>query len=214
MFALLRLGQLCLYQGSWEEAAGYLEESSAIARGVGHLSPLRWAQALLAECELLAGRLEAARRRVVPLLDGTSIEEAGVLPLLLVLARVHLELEETDQAAASTGQGVRYARQRKGRRPLAEALWVHALVALRQGEVDTALSALEEGLTLAGAMPYPHGEARLLHVYGLLHIQQGARDPARERLEAALAIFLRLGALKDIERVAQALADLEQGSQL
>jgi hypothetical protein len=69
MLALLRLGQLRLCQGSGDEAARYLEESSAIAGRVGHLRPIRWAQALLADCDLQSGRPEAARRRLVPLLD-------------------------------------------------------------------------------------------------------------------------------------------------
>jgi hypothetical protein len=50
-------------------------------------------------------------------------------------------------------------------------------------------------------MPYPYGEARLLHVYGQMHVAKGEPGPARQRLEAALAIFRRLGARKDAERV-------------
>jgi tetratricopeptide (TPR) repeat protein/transcriptional regulator with XRE-family HTH domain len=207
-FPLIHLGQLCLYQGLGEEAARYLEESSAIARGVGHLGPLRLAQALLAECDLLAGRPEAARRRLMPLLDGTSVGEVGTVPMLLVLARVQLEIGETDRAAARAGQCVRHLRETNSQRPLAEALWVQALVAIRQGDVHAAEQALEEGLTLARAMPYPHGEGRLLHVYGLLHLQQGEPAPARERLEAALAILQQLGARKDIERTEHVLATL------
>ena len=57
-------------------------------------------------------------------------------------------------------------------------------------------------------MPYPYGEARLLHVYGQMHVARGEPGPAHARLEAALAIFRRLGALKDVERVEQALVDL------
>jgi hypothetical protein len=55
-------------------------------------------------------------------------------------------------------------------------------------------------------MPYPQIEGRLLHVYGLLHVAKGELGPAQERLEAALAIFRRLGARKDAERVERALA--------
>src|SRR5436190_8651503 len=57
-------------------------------------------------------------------------------------------------------------------------------------------------------MPYPYAAARLLHVYGEMHAQKRELEPARERLEAALAIFRRLGARKDVERVEQALATL------
>jgi len=208
MFALLYLGHLCLYQGAGDEAARYLEESSAIASRVGFLSSLRRAEALLAEWELRAGRPEAARGRLLPLLDGLIVEEPRVLPMLLVLARAYLELGETDQAAACAGQCVRHARETSSRRLLAEALWVQALVALRQEDAYTAARDVEEGLTLARSMSYPHGEGRLLQVSGMLHSKKGEPGPARERLEAALAIFRRLGARKDVERAEQLLFTL------
>jgi hypothetical protein len=41
-----------------------------------------------------------------------------------------------------------------------------------------------------------------------MHAERGEPERARERLEAALAIFRRLGARKDIERVEQLLSRL------
>jgi hypothetical protein len=61
-------------------------------------------------------------------------------------------------------------------------------------------------VALARSMPYPYAEGRLLHVYGELHVAKGEPVPARERLEAALALFQRLGARKDVERVEQVIA--------
>jgi hypothetical protein len=68
-----------------------------------------------------------------------------------------------------------------------------------------AQAALEEDLALVRPMPYPYAEARLLQVYGMLYIQKGDTAQARERLEAALAIFRRLGARKDVEQTEQLL---------
>jgi hypothetical protein len=87
---------------------------------------------------------------------------------------------------------------------------VQSMVATRQGHWHEAEQALEEGIALAGAMPHPYAESRLLHVYGQMHLQKGEPTSARERLEVALAIFRRLGARKDIERVEQDLATIEQ----
>ena len=67
---------------------------------------------------------------------------------------------------------------------------------------------LDEGLALARSMPYPYAEARLLHVHGQLLAVQGEPELARKRLEAALAIFRRLGARKDLERTEQLVATL------
>jgi hypothetical protein len=91
---------------------------------------------------------------------------------------------------------------------LVDALWVQAMVATRQGRWAEAERTLEEGLALARRMPYPYAEGRLLHAYGQMHVAKGEPGPARQRLEAALAIFRRLGARKDAERVDQAMAGL------
>jgi hypothetical protein len=85
---------------------------------------------------------------------------------------------------------------------------VQALVLLAQERWHEAEQTLEEGLALTRSMPYPHGEGRLLEVYGRLHLARGEPVAGRERLEAALAVFLRLGARKDVERVEQLLSVL------
>jgi hypothetical protein len=43
-----------------------------------------------------------------------------------------------------------------------------------------------------------------------MHVAKGEPGPARQRLEAALAIFRRLGARKDAERVEGTLTALRQ----
>jgi hypothetical protein len=91
---------------------------------------------------------------------------------------------------------------------LMDALRVQAQVFTRQQRWDKTLCSLEDGLALARAMPYPYAEARLLHVYGQMYGEKGEPALAREQWEAALAIFRRLGARPEAERVAAALADL------
>jgi hypothetical protein len=117
---------------------------------------------------------------------------------------------EVTAAAQLVGQVVTDARSRGDRLALIDALRVQALAAIRQERWDDATQVLEEGISLAHALPYPYAEGRLLQVYGDMYIQKGEADPARERLEAALAIFRRLGAHKDVERTEQALAGLVQ----
>jgi tetratricopeptide (TPR) repeat protein len=203
-FPLLDLGRLCLAEGSWEEAVGYLEQSCAIATRSGDLNPLRWAQLELAEHDLVLGRPEAARARLLPLLDRPGQEEGQVIFLLPALAQAQLELGEVEQAAALVGQSVQRARAEGNRRALVNALRVQALVLTRQSAWAAAERAVEEGLALARSMPYPYAEARLLHVYGDLHGRQGHAQAARECLAAALAVFQRLGARKDAECIARA----------
>ena len=65
---------------------------------------------------------------------------------------------------------------------------------------------------VARSVPYPYAEARLLHAYGAMHALKGEQDQAPERLDAAMVIFRRLGARKDVERVEQELAALRAKS--
>ena len=204
----LGLARLCLAEGAWEEASRHLDEGVALVAHLDDPATLQCARCALAERDLVEGRAEAARARLVPLLDRVPLEGV-IVPWLPVLeAWAQLEGGDVERAAGVVAQAISRARALRYQVSLVDALWVQARVAIRQERREEAHRSLEEGLALARSMPYPYAEARLLRVYGEIHLQKGEPGPARERLEAALAIFQRLGACKDIERVAQAIADL------
>jgi hypothetical protein len=161
----------------------------------------------MAERDLLVGRPDRARARLLPLLDRPGLQELYVTNLLPPLAGAHLELGEVAEAAEIVAQAIARAQAQDNKLALVDALRVAAMVALRRQRVAEVEQALEEGLALARTMPQPYAEARLLQVSGQMHLQKGEVGLARERLEAALAIFRRLGARQDAERVAQAMAD-------
>jgi tetratricopeptide (TPR) repeat protein len=203
---LVHHAQLCLATCSQATARGHLEEMLSIP---GHgASVRRPAHRLLAECDILEGQPQAARARLLPLLDRPGLEEWDVTALLPILAWAHLDLGDSALAEDTLTQAFRRARAGNHRLALAEALRVQALLALRQERWVEAERALDEGLALAEQMPYPYAEGRLLHLYGRMHGRKGEPGPARERLEAALRIFQRLGASRDIEHVQQDLATL------
>ncbi len=210
IYVQLFLARLSLAEGDWAAVALAGGEATTLARGAGDLQGLRWASGVLAELEILEGRAEAARERLVPLLDRPGLEECDVTMLLPVLAWAHLERGQVDEAAEVVDQALRRARSEEMRLVLVEALRVRALVALRREQWDEAARGLEEGLALARAMPYPYAEARLLQVYGVVHGQKREPAAARERLEAAQVLFARLGARRDSARVEQALGALSQ----
>lgn len=199
-------GTLSCVEGCWEEARHCLEAAVALATRIGDQQSLRMATASLAELDVLEGHAEAARMRLVPLLDRPGLEEFDVTAFLPVLAWAYLELGDQAQAEQTIDQALRRMRAENLRLMLANALRVHAMILIRQARWDAATSALEEGLAVACAMPYPYAKGRLLQVYGQMHTARGEPFPARERLEAALAVFRWLGARKDIEQVAQLLA--------
>jgi tetratricopeptide (TPR) repeat protein len=198
------LGEYCLAAGKWDEATRYLDEAKAAAeyRVVGRF---RHAQGLLAELDLYNGRSEAARDRLLPL----AVAENTFAPWIRTqLAWAYLELGEVTLAAETVARALQQSRAEKHLVRLVDGLHVQAMVLARLGQVEEAAVALDEGLALAPTLPYPYGEARLLAVYGRLHAQQGQPEQARARLEASLAIFQRLGAQKDRERVEREIAGL------
>jgi transcriptional regulator with XRE-family HTH domain/tetratricopeptide (TPR) repeat protein len=165
-----------------------------------------------AEYELMEGKSAAAHARLMALRDRMAkewdegfLDLVGVLPLL---GRARLDLGECEPAEQVAALATSRARARGDRLPLVEALWVHgmALACLRRWAEATA--SLEEALALARALPYPYAEGRLQRAYGQLLAEQGEPRAARERLEAARAIFTRLGARRDSERVEGDLAAL------
>jgi transcriptional regulator with XRE-family HTH domain/tetratricopeptide (TPR) repeat protein len=202
--AVVFLAELYLSAGEWDEATRCLGEALAAAgRNGAYGGRIRHAQILRAEYDLLTGHPEAARDRLLPLQDA---EDTWNKWLQTHLAWAYLELGDARRAADTMATIVRQARSEKHRIRLVDALHVQARALAALGHDDGAAAALDEGLTLALALPYPYGEARLLHVYGLLHRQRGETERARQRLAAARATFGRLGARKDVERVAQDIA--------
>jgi tetratricopeptide (TPR) repeat protein len=202
------LGRLALAEGAWDEATQYLEEGLAIAERTGDLFMVQELQRALAERDLVLGQAERARTRLLPLLDHLPWENWVIPPLLARFAWVQVELGELNEAEATVAQAIRGAQAMTYRVALVDALRVRAMVFTRQHCWVDAAHSLEEGLALARSMPYPYAEARLLHICGEMYAQKGEPEPAQEPLEAALAIFRRLGARKDAERVEQALATL------
>ena len=86
------------------------------------------------------------------------------------------------------------------------------MVRSRQGRWNEAQTAFEEAMSLARGLPCPYAEARALVEYGVAHVHQEELEQAGERLGAAMSIFRRLGAKKDVERTGQVLRELEVAS--
>jgi hypothetical protein len=123
------------------------------------------------------------------------------------LVQAQLELGEVREARRLALQVVRYARTKGELGLLGIALLVHAMVATRRGCWQEAERALEEGLAIGWRWSSEAGDggAPFLEAYGQWHAAKGEPERAREKQESALAMFRRLGARRDIERVEQLL---------
>jgi tetratricopeptide (TPR) repeat protein len=207
-WVLITLGWLHRLEGAWEEATRELEEALTIAERDGNRLALLSSHNDLAEIEIERGQPSAACARLLPLLDQQDMRRQLLFFVLPSLARAQLELGATSEAVALVTQVVSYARGAGELVLLAEVLWLQARVAIRRRCWVEAEDMLEESLRLTCSLPYPYMEARTLQVYGDLHRHRSEPQQAQEKLEAALAIFRRLGARKDVEQTEHLLTAL------
>ncbi|PZR99009.1 MAG: hypothetical protein DLM70_16185, partial [Chloroflexi bacterium] len=201
---LTYLGQLSLWEGDWEAASRYLGEALALTEETGDRQVREIAQALLADLDVLEGRPQEAATRLEPLVVS---EDANLPELLPALARAHLAAggeEHVRRAAEVAERAVTVTRSQAGFLP--DALCVQGMVLTAQGRLEEADQSLTEGLERARSLPYPYVEGRILVEMAAVHRQRGESEGERERLQEALAIFRRLGARKDVERVEEALS--------
>jgi tetratricopeptide (TPR) repeat protein len=205
------LGELSLYEGRSEEAAGYLKEADAVASHLGIGSMAREVAGLLAEREILRGRWEEALAHLQPLLRGPEWQEH--LNFLLPLAWTYLEVGNVGAAQdAADKASAEAARQRTpvGR---VEALRIQGVIASRQGRWEGAERYFGDALQRSGEIGYPWGEARALYGLGLMYSRMQDRDRAREFLDRARLAFGRLGAGAYLERTDRAKQALDASAE-
>ena len=130
--------------------------------------------------------------------------------MLSALAEAHADSGDAAKAEEAAASAVARARSTRNRVDGVEALRIHAKSLSMQGRPEEAAAALEEALSWARSMPYPYAEAKLAREYGMLRVRESEPEKARKRLSAALEIFYRLGAQKDVERTEQTLRDLDR----
>ncbi|MGH2409611.1 MAG: tetratricopeptide repeat protein [Chloroflexota bacterium] len=181
-FTLAWLGRLALWEGDWEEARRLLAEALEPAGQDESAQVRETLQSFMAEFEVQTGGAEGAVRRLEPLLAAEAVHE--FVPTALGWAV--LGTGSVDRAAALATDTVRHLRQ-EARGELPEALRLLGVALRRQGWEQEGTAALEEALELAIALPFPYCEARVLEELG--------------KTGEALAIFRRLGARKDVERI-------------
>jgi tetratricopeptide (TPR) repeat protein len=183
-----------------------LQSALEFARAADVVSAQHNVLSCLAELDLLEGEPHTALARLAPLADG-NLGWGYAVPLLSALARAYLATGEVARAEQVAQRAVARSEQMGTSFYGVSALWSQGMVHARLARYDAADAAYGEALRHARAMPFPYGEAQLLHASGLLERQRGNDVRADERLREALAIFERLGAARDIERIGAAIEE-------
>jgi tetratricopeptide (TPR) repeat protein len=203
-FAQAWLGHLAFIEGDWERAQALLEE--AANNTAGSIQIQLYLQRDLAQLDVLMGRPEVAVTRLEQLIQGVESDNHNLSFLLPILAWGLLEIGEVEHAAAVVQGAVERGRRQEHALALVDALRIEGMVLARQGMIADAVQAFEEDVKLAQRMPYPFAEGRALYEWGTLEMVRGHHAEGRDRLTAALDIFKRLGAAKDVERVERVLS--------
>jgi transcriptional regulator with XRE-family HTH domain len=182
-------GRFALVEGREEEGRRLLEQAIKRNEKVGTHFVLPFPIGALAESDLLAGRAEAAQRRLASFLPDPAHAKDNDVTLLPLFAWAEGALGQLEQAEA------RLQTLLAGEASLVrvDALRIQGLLATMQGRWDVASEALDEALERTRAMPYPYGEAKTLWVFGRLDRARGSPAIARKRLKQARAICERLG---------------------
>jgi transcriptional regulator with XRE-family HTH domain/tetratricopeptide (TPR) repeat protein len=194
-YGSLSLGLLELAEGDEEVAISRLEPASERAYAAGDLQASTLITAAFAEADLLAGRVEAAQRRLARVFTHPGLQELcwWSVPLIALLAWADLALGHMNQAWAAMERCRAYTRAPWLRLLLPDVLRVCALIAMAREQWTAAEEALEEAVQVAREMPYPWAELKALYFYGQLHAAMGERVKARASYKQALAICKRLG---------------------
>ncbi len=204
-WAPMYLGALCMAEGKYEDAARHLEEARNLAEKVRWPTSLRYEMSLRAELHILEGRPEDAVALLEPLAEASEHDWVYATVLLTTLAWGRLETGDEKEAEKLADRATEEAARMKNWVDMVGVLRVKGMALARQSREEEASAAFEEALSLARSMPYPYAEARVLREYGTLHVHKEAIDLARKDLSAALGIFRRLGAGRDVEEVERAL---------
>jgi tetratricopeptide (TPR) repeat protein len=176
-----------------------VQEALAVALRFEHSPGVFGAQELLAWQEVREGEPKSALARLEPLLERLRV--AGYPRYPTVYAWALIEVGDLERAEEALSGARRLAEASTSRGSLPEVLLQEARLAICQGRGDDAVRDLQEGLSIARESGLPYEEALLLEAEGRIYEGEGAPERVRERLEESLAIFRRLGASPDAERV-------------
>ncbi|MGH2449357.1 MAG: AAA family ATPase [Chloroflexota bacterium] len=191
-------GRTLLYRGDWENGRRSLDEALSLALEFEDRQAIELSQITLAEMDIGESRCEAAIERLQSL-EGDSQSGCHV-PIAATLAWAKLELGEPADALALAEDGVETARSQGALLDLADALRINGMILVCLDRIDDARAAFSEGLDLAVSSGYLYAEGRTREQIGLLETESNP-DNSAAALQEALALYRRLGASKDIERL-------------
>ena len=196
-----------LRQGEWDKARHYLEGAIVVHKGRNNLAAVGACSFALGRLDLEEGNYPKAEECLLKSLEicrngGNVLFELWVLP---VLAELYLKMGQLHKAAECVDRGSALMKPDQNWYGLPAAVnLAKGVLATAQKEWATATESFGKAVKINRQYQLPWDEAKTLYERGLMYLARGGngdRDKAHEDLDSALAIFQKVGAKKDAEKV-------------
>ena len=218
-YSLAETGAICPFEdvagigfhyfrrGEWDKAKDYLKGTIAIHKDRNNLAVVGACSFILGSLSLEEGDFPKAEEFLLKSLEicrkgGNILFELWVLP---VLAELHLKMRKTDKAAEYVNWGFELMKPDQNWYGLPAPVYLaKGMVATAGKDWGTATQSFDRAIEINRQYQLPWDEAKTLYERGLMYLARGGkadRDKAHQDLDEALAIFQKVGAKKDAEKV-------------
>jgi len=196
-----------LRRGEWDKARHYLEGMIAAHKDRNNLAAVDACSLALGSLTLEEGDLPKAEELLLKSLEicrnGRNVLfELWVLP---VLAELYLRTGLPDKAAEYVDKGYELMKPDQNWYGLPAPIHMaKGMLATARKDWDKATESFDKAIQINRQYQLPWDEARTLYERGLMYLargDKGDREKAHEDLDEALAVFQRVGAKKDAEKV-------------
>ena len=196
-----------LRRGEWDKASEHLERTISAHQKRNNRLAVAGCSLILGSLDLEAGNHAKAEELLVRSLTickdgGNVLLELWVLP---VVAQLYLKMAQVDKAAECVMRGFELLKPDQNWYGLSAPTYLaQGMLASARKNWGEAEQSFDKAVEINRRYQLPWDEAKTLHEWGLMHLARGragAREKAQEKVGAALEIFQRLEAKKDVEKV-------------
>jgi tetratricopeptide (TPR) repeat protein len=201
------LGFLHFRLGEWDKANEVLQEALSAQEGSHNPAGVNGCSFALGSLNLEQGNFPEAEKLLLRSLEicrkgGNVLFELWVLP---VLAELYLKMGKPDKAAEYVDRGFELMKPDRNWYGLPAPIYLaKGMLATAQKDWGTATESFDKAIQINRQYQLPWDEAKTLYERGLMYLARGRkadREKAHEDLDEALAIFQKVGAKKDAEKV-------------
>jgi len=200
-------GFLYLRLGEWDKAQEILKWALSVTEDRRNFAGVNACCITLGSLNLEQGKYPEAEKLMLRSLEicqngGNVIFELWGLP---VLAELYLKMGQLDKAAEYVDRGFELMKPDSNWYGLPAPMYLaRGMLAAARQDWGAAAESFDKAIQINRQYQLPWDEARTLYERGLMYLARGRksdREKAHEDLDEALAIFQKVGAKKDVEKV-------------